>query len=58
MQFVFIKESFRFLVEDFRKGIDNEYQTQITRRLAFYIFFNIFLIMIYMVIWKPKVSPY
>ena len=25
MQFIYIKETFRFLVEDFRKGIDNEY---------------------------------
>lgn len=55
MQFIYIKETFRFLVENFRKGIENDYQTEITRRLAGYIFFNIFLVMIYMVIWKPKV---
>ena len=53
MQFIYIKKAFRFLIEDFARGITNEYDSSVTLRFIFFLVFILFLCIIYLAIWKP-----
>jgi len=56
MQHVYIKESFAILMQAFQQGLNDEFNTNTTNRLIFYIFFNIILVIIYFIFWLPLVS--
>jgi len=56
MQYIYIKETFRFLLKEFKDGINEEYQTLMTQRLALYVIFSITLFVIYIIIWLPLVN--
>ena len=40
----------------FQAGLDEQFNSNTTRRLIFYIFFNIILVIIYFIFWIPLVS--
>jgi len=56
MQHVYIKYSFAILMQAFQAGLNDEFNTNTTNRLIFYIFFNIILVIIYFIFWLPLVS--
>jgi PAS domain S-box-containing protein len=56
MQHTYIKYSFAILMQAFQSGLNDEFNTNTTNRLIFYIFFNIILVIIYFIFWLPLVS--
>eukprot|EP01017_Pseudomicrothorax_dubius_P025798 TRINITY_DN2823_c0_g1_i4.p1 TRINITY_DN2823_c0_g1~~TRINITY_DN2823_c0_g1_i4.p1 ORF type:complete len:594 (-),score=139.09 TRINITY_DN2823_c0_g1_i4:141-1922(-) len=56
MQALYIKLAFRALLNDFRRGLNDDFNAKLTLRLALYIVLNIALILLYFVAWLPIVS--
>ena len=55
-QHVYIRYSFQILMASFQAGLDDQFNSNTIKRLIFYIFFNIILVIIYFIFWIPLVS--
>jgi len=55
-QFIFIKDSFRSLMQTFTESVNAGFQNNIDTRMAAFIVFVIALVMAYLVLWTPFVN--
>eukprot|EP01016_Furgasonia_blochmanni_P027631 TRINITY_DN2910_c0_g1_i2.p1 TRINITY_DN2910_c0_g1~~TRINITY_DN2910_c0_g1_i2.p1 ORF type:complete len:296 (-),score=88.30 TRINITY_DN2910_c0_g1_i2:228-1115(-) len=56
LQTLYIKHSFRFLMDRFITSLDNQFNSDMASRLALLIAFNILLLIIYLIVWLPLVN--
>lgn len=56
MQHIYIKESFRILMAEFKASLNDEFDSALTRRLIIFIVFILVLCATYIVIWFPLIS--
>lgn len=56
MQSMYIKAAFQYLMDQFQKGLSDDYSEKNTECLAVYIVFNVVVVIIFFVLWQPLIA--
>lgn len=56
MQHLYIKNTFRTLMTEFKKSINDEFDSEMTKRLIIFIVFIVVVLSLYLVLWMPLVK--
>ena len=56
MQRIYIKNTFRYLNDNFYQAINDDLNNVMTQKLALFICFNLIIFVIYFILWLPLIE--